>query len=136
MLCYYSPVIPLLGLIRTNINIVVMMVRTHVRERPSLCICVRRGGTLSDSAPFIDVSYPFIMSEGSSVSTQAAELTKRFSGGRAALFPATFLETSVITQEWAQQQQLVNKPSAHSCLQPPTHQCFQKSFRPVSMQSS
>lgn len=43
------------------------------------------------------ISYPFIMSEGSSVSTQAAELTKRFSGGRAVLFPATFLKTSVIT---------------------------------------
>lgn len=32
------------------------------------------------------------------MSTQAAELTKRFSGGRAELFPATFLETIVTTQ--------------------------------------
>lgn len=46
--------------------------------------------------PF-DISYPFIMTEGSSVSTQAAELTKRFSGGRDMLFPATFLKTTIIT---------------------------------------
>lgn len=45
----------------------------------------------------LGVSYPFIMREGSSVSTQAAELTKRFSGGRAGFFPATFLETTIIT---------------------------------------
>lgn len=55
---------------------------------------------LSDQrwCPSPAVSYPFIATEGSSVSTQAAELTKRFSGGRAELFPATFLETIVTTQ--------------------------------------
>lgn len=60
-------------------------------------------------------SYPFIMTEGSSVSTQAAELTKRFSGGRAEFFPATFLETTVTTQgAWQQQRKSLkswyNKP--------------------------
>lgn len=50
----------------------------------------------SQHGTLLDVSYPFIMGEGSPVSTQAAELTKRFSGGRAVLFPATFLETTII----------------------------------------
>lgn len=78
----------------------------HSKERPWLCIWfyrkrhiggIRRG-TLRGK------SYPFIMTEGSSVSTQAAELTKRFSGGRAEFFPAIFLETTVTTQgAWQQQ---------------------------------
>lgn len=61
---------------------------------PTVIGRVRRSqrGTL-----LLGMSYPFIMREGSSVSTQAAELTKRFSGGRAVFFPATFLETTLIT---------------------------------------
>lgn len=59
-----------------------------------VCLAATRGG----AHPPLAVSYPFIAMAGSSVSTQAAELTKRFSGGRAELFPATFLETIVITQ--------------------------------------
>lgn len=59
-----------------------------------VCSAATRGG----AHPPLAVSYPFIAMEGSSVSTQAAELTKRFSGGRAEFFPATFLETIVTTQ--------------------------------------
>lgn len=75
----------------------------HTRELPSLCTCVHceslcdAASVSSSSSSSSGVSYPFIMREGSSVSTQAAELTKRFSGGRAVLFPATVLETIVIT---------------------------------------
>jgi len=53
-------------------------------------VCSQRGTLLG-------MPYPFITREGSSGSSQAAELTKRFSGGRAMLFPGTFLETIVIT---------------------------------------
>lgn len=75
----------------------------HTSELPSLCIGVQceslceAASVAWFSSSSFSISYPFIMREGSSVSTQAAELTKRFSGGRAVLFPATVLETTIIT---------------------------------------
>lgn len=68
----------------------------------------------------LGVSYPFIMTEGSSVSTQAAELTNRLSGGRAEFFPAAFLKTTVITEGHNSSNNnphvVVQQPTA-----PPTH---------------
>lgn len=64
----------------------------------SLLYKVRWAATTGGAYPPLAVSYPFMAMEGSSVSTQAAELTKRFSGGRAEFFPATFLETIVTTK--------------------------------------
>lgn len=65
-----------------------------IKEPPSLCIRVCAKSTLVMQPvqyPPPHMSYPFITSEGSSVSTQGTELLKRLSGGRAVLFPATFL---------------------------------------------
>lgn len=68
----------------------------------------------------LGVSYPFIATGGSSVSTQAAELTNRLSGGRAEFFPAAFLKTTVITEGHNSSNNnphvVVQRPTA-----PPTH---------------
>lgn len=63
----------------------------------------------SDLLLLLLLSYPFIITEGSSVSTQAAELTKRFNGGRAMFFPVIFLETTMITD-------VQNNDNNHSCV--------------------